>query len=323
MQKHTWKRVLWGVFLVVVVVFAIWGYKTSTSDNSSSSDSLQTVTIGYQAGDPISIAKARGELKKKMKAKGYKVVFKEFQNGAAEMQAMKSGSIDYARVGDTPPITSIAQGTKITLVAAGSSKANSSGLLVGKNSGINSLSDLKGKTIAYTSNTSSQYMILKVLQKAGLSTSDVTLKDMSQADAGVAFAKGKIDAWANWDPYTAQAQVKYDAKMLINGATLDVNNRDFLISGSYANQHKTVSKLLVKYLGQDMTWANNHKSQLVTMMAKELSLSKTIVKKMVDRRSYSLGSVTTTELKEEQSIADLFYDEGITKKQVTIKVNNN
>ena len=69
MQKHTWKRVLWGVFLVVVVVFAIWGYKTSTSDNSSSSDSLQTVTIGYQAGDPISIAKARGELKKKMKAK--------------------------------------------------------------------------------------------------------------------------------------------------------------------------------------------------------------------------------------------------------------
>ncbi|KRM86677.1 aliphatic sulfonate ABC transporter substrate-binding protein [Lacticaseibacillus thailandensis] len=320
-MKRILHRTLMTIFLVFVVGFAFWGWNLTRSDGKSGT--LETITIGYQAGDPVDVARIHGDFKRKMKAKGYKIVFKEFQNGAAEMEAMSSGTIDYARVGDTPPVSAISQGHKVTLVAAGSSKANGSGIVVGKNSGITSLKQLKGKTIAYTSNTSSQYMVLKAIKKAGLSTSDVKLKDMSQSAASVAFAKGKIDAWANWDPYTAQAEINYGARMLVNGQQLNVNNRDYLISSAYAQEHTDVNKLVVKYLGQDMTWANNHKSKLITLMVKALKLKRSIVAKMVNRRSYAMGSVTKSEIKEEQSIANLFYEQGVTKKQITIKKVNN
>ncbi|WP_137597696.1 aliphatic sulfonate ABC transporter substrate-binding protein [Paucilactobacillus kaifaensis] len=313
-KKNSWKKILLIGFIVVWVGIAFYGFRQVGGGSSD----LKTVTIGYQKADPIDIAKTRGELAKKMKTKGYKVVFKEFQDGSALLQALKAGSIDYARTGDTPPVTAQANGTKLTYVAAGTSKANGSGIVVGKSSGINSLSDLKGKRIAYTKNTSSEYLLRKALKKAGLSTSDVTMVNMDQSSASVAFSKGKVDAWATWDPYTAQAQVKQNAKLLISGKGLS-NNRDFILStSSYAKNNKEVSKYLIQYLQDDMQWAQTHHTKLVAMLSKSLKLSKTVVTKMVERRTYNITAMNSSITKEQQKIADLFYDEGVITKKIKV-----
>lgn len=319
-KKSPWKKIILALVLIFCLGAAFYGYRQT---DSSSSDNLTKVTVGYQKADPIDISKTRGELVKKMKKKGYKVVFKEFQDGSSLMQALKSGSIDYARTGDTPTVTAQANGTKLTYIAAGSSKAKGSAVVIKKGSSISSIADLKGKKIAYTKNTSSEYMIRKVLQKAGLTTSDVTLVNMDQSSASVAFSKGKVDAWATWDPYTAQAQVKSNAKILISGEGL-TNNRDFIISTKkYAKNHTEVSKYLVKYVQEDMVWARTHKTKLIDMMAKQLNISKKVVKLQVSRRSYSMHSVTSSILDEEQKIADLFYDEGVITKKITVSDSQN
>lgn len=51
---------------------------------------------------------------------------------------------------------------------------------------------------------------------------------------------------------------------------------------------------------------------------KMLKLKKSIVKKMVDRRTYSFGSVSDSILKEQQAIADVFYQQKIVTKKVDI-----
>ncbi|BAP84929.1 nitrate ABC transporter substrate-binding protein [Paucilactobacillus hokkaidonensis JCM 18461] len=313
-KKNSWKKVFLTIFVVFWIGVAFYGFRQVGGGSSD----LKTVTIGYQKADPIDIAKTRGEFAKKMKTKGYKVVFKEFQDGSALLQALKSGSIDYARTGDTPPVTAQANGTKLTYIAAGTSKANGSGIVVGKSAGINSVSDLKGKKIAYTKNTSSEYLLRSALKKAGLSTSDVTMVNMDQSSASVAFSKGKVDAWVTWDPYTAQAQVKQNAKLLVSGKGIS-NNRDFILStSSYAKNNQEVSKYLIKYLNDDMQWAQNHHTKLVTMLSKSLKLSKSVVTKMVNRRTYAIHSMSTSIVKEQQKIADLFYEEGVITKKIKV-----
>jgi ABC-type nitrate/sulfonate/bicarbonate transport systems, periplasmic components len=205
-KKRNFKKLLISLVLVFWAVIVVYGFKQTDAGAASSSD-LQTVTIGYQKGDPFDIAKQRGEFAKKMKAKGYKVVWKEFQDGNSLMQALKAGSINYARTGDTPPVSALSTGTKLTYVAAGYSKAKGSGLLVKKSSSISSIEDLKGKKVAYTKGTSSQYMLLAALKKAGMSASDITWVNMDQSSASVAFSKGKVDAWATWDPYTFSSRI--------------------------------------------------------------------------------------------------------------------
>lgn len=313
-KKHLWFLV---IGLIMWLSVAVYGYTQTTTAASD----LETVTIGYQKADPVDIARQHGELIKKMKAKGYQVVFKEFSDGAALMTALKSGAIDYARVGDTPPVTAKAAGTDIALIAAGATKKYGSGILVGKNSQITNLKQLKGKTIAYQKGNAAQYLIIQALKKAGLSTNDVKLVNMDQSSASVAFAKGSVDAWVTWDPYTATAQVNQGAKLLTNGTGL-AKNRDFLISTqNYAKTHTALSKLLTTYINDDMTWANNHHTQLITMLSKTLKLSDAVIQKMVERRTYAMALVKADSsiVDEENQIANTFYQEGVVTEKVDMK----
>lgn len=68
--------------LIAWIAVAFYGWKQTQTDTS---DGLTEIVIGYQAGDEFDISKERGVLAKKMKVKGYKVVFREFQNGSAEI----------------------------------------------------------------------------------------------------------------------------------------------------------------------------------------------------------------------------------------------
>lgn len=313
-KKHLWFLV---IGLIMWLSVAVYGYTQTTTAASD----LETVTIGYQKADPVDIARQHGELIKKMKAKGYQVVFKEFSDGAALMTALKSWAIDYARVGDTPPVTAKAAGTDIALIAAGATKEYGSGILVGKNSQITNLKQLKGKTIAYQKGTAAQYLIIQALKKAGLSTNDVKLVNMDQSSASVAFAKGSVDAWVTWDPYTATAQVNQGAKLLTNGTGL-AKNRDFLISTqNYAKTHTALSKLLTTYINDDMTWANNHHTQLIAMLSKTLKLSDAVIQKMVERRTYAMALVKADSsiVDEENQIANTFYQEGVVTEKVDMK----
>ncbi|WP_045136565.1 aliphatic sulfonate ABC transporter substrate-binding protein [Lacticaseibacillus paracasei] len=313
-KKHLWFLV---IGLIMWLSVAVYGYTQTTTAASD----LETVTIGYQKADPVDIARQHGELIKKMKAKGYQVVFKEFSDGAALMTALKSGAIDYARVGDTPPVTAKAAGTDIALIAAGATKEYGSGILVGKNSQITNLKQLKGKTIVYQKGTAAQYLIIQALKKAGLSTNDVKLVNMDQSSASVAFSKGSVDAWVTWDPYTATAQVNQGAKLLTNGTGL-AKNRDFLISTqNYAKTHTALSKLLITYINDDMTWANNHHTQLIAMLSKTLKLSDAVIQKMVERRTYAMALVKADSsiVDEENQIANTFYQEGVVTEKVDMK----
>ncbi|AMV61070.1 Alkanesulfonates-binding protein [Pediococcus damnosus] len=152
-----------------------------------------------------------------------------------------------------------------------------------------------------------------------MSASDITWVNMDQSAANVAFSKGKVDAWATWDPYTSQAQVQQNAKLLTTGEGGISYNRDFIVAmASFAKNNTDASGYLTEYMSEDMNWANTHKTKLITMMMKSLNLSKAVVTKMVDRRSYSMGSMTTKIVKQQQKIADTFYSAGLLDKDVKV-----
>lgn len=314
-MRKKFRFTLLGILLIIWISVAVYGYKLS----SISKNGLTQITIGYQAGDPIDISKERGVFKKKMATLGYSVSFREFSDGASEMQALESNDIDYARTGDTPPVTAQASGAKIVYIAVGSSKSDGSAILVPAGSKIKSIADLKGKKVAYTSGTSSQYLLLEALEKNGMSDSDITWVDMKQPNAIIAFGKGKVDAWATWDPYTAQGELTDNGTVLTTGVGLS-KNRDFLISSqSFAKNNATATKYLVKYLKADMNWANTHKNEVITLLTKSLKLKKSVVKLMVDRRTFAWSTVSDSIFAEQQNIADAFYDADIIKQEISVK----
>lgn len=317
MTTRRLKITIFWLLLIGAVAGAFYGYHETYSAHDDTRQ-LTPVVIGYQKADPVDISRQHGVLAKTLKRAGYKVSFKEFQSGAALNTALNAGNIDYARAGDVPPVAAQANGMDFVYVAAGADKVKGSGLEVKQGGTITRLADLKGKRIAYTKNTSSQYMVLMALQKAGLTAKDVTLVDMAQNAAAVAFAKGTIDAWATWDPYSATAEVTGGAKLLVDDTGL-AKNRDYLLSTrKFATDHKALSKTLTKALAADMTWANTHQAALSKMLVKTLKLKPAVVNKMLARRSFSMKAVTKANIKEQQAIADEFYAQKLVAKHVQI-----
>lgn len=67
--------------------------------------------------------------------------------------------------------------------------------------GIESVKDLKGKTIAVTPSTPSQTFLIWMLEEAGMSLDDIKIKEVPSAiDAATAFKSNQLDAAVVWAP---------------------------------------------------------------------------------------------------------------------------
>lgn len=72
-------------------------------------------------------------------------------------------------------------------------------------SSIHGLNELKGKRVAAEPGLPPYFVMLYLLNKAGLSKNDVSLQDMSTQNAAAAFASRSVDAAAIYQPYLSEA----------------------------------------------------------------------------------------------------------------------
>lgn len=138
---------------------------------------------------------------------------KPFTNPVDMKTALLSGDLDFTGTTWVTAIMAASKGEPIKVVASMTEKC--SALVVGKDSGINTTKDLKGKTIAYVPGTMHHILLLEVLNRAGLDPDkDVTLKKIDFFDMGQALASGSIDAFCSGEPYPSIAVEEGYGKIL-------------------------------------------------------------------------------------------------------------
>lgn len=71
---------------------------------------------------------------------------------------------------------------------------------------IKTVADLKGRTLGAEEGSSTYFFMLNVLADSGVNVKDVKLQSMRAGDAGAAFAAGRLDAAATWDPWLSKAK---------------------------------------------------------------------------------------------------------------------
>ncbi|WP_237389641.1 sulfonate ABC transporter substrate-binding protein [Bacillus sp. USDA818B3_A] len=318
MKKNRRVILIFISFMLLNIFIAGCSNSASEANSDTTKSEEKVVRIGYQKNGPLFIVKSLGTLDQRLEELGYKVEWKEFQDGPSLLEALNAGSIDFGRVGNTPPIFSQASGSTLKYVAAGASKYEGSGILVSKDSSIKSLEDLKGKKVAFSKGSSSHYLIVKALEKAGLTLDDIEPVYLAPGNARVAFEQGQVDAWAVWDPYTASTEVNSDAKLLVNGEGLTTDRDFFVASEKFASNQQAVIKAMLEEITDAMDWANNNHQELIDMLAKALKMDTESVTKTVERRVYGVEEITDEIVTEQQEIADLFYQLKIIPKKITV-----
>ncbi|WP_230418497.1 ABC transporter substrate-binding protein [Catenulispora pinistramenti] len=163
-----------------------------TACGSSSHPSLSltaalptTVPAGtvLRIGDPAAqIAIQAAGLDKELAAEGVTIKWANISGGPDSIKAFRGDQLDCSAVADIPSLFAHWTGTSTKIVFQSvtvdplSYPVYELGIAPGKD--IKTLADLKGKKIAYSAGQAQGALVLRVLQKAGLTKKDVTLVDL-------------------------------------------------------------------------------------------------------------------------------------------------
>ncbi|MFS8610330.1 MAG: sulfonate ABC transporter substrate-binding protein, partial [Planifilum fulgidum] len=279
----------------------------------------KTLRIGYQKFGTLSILKARGTLDKRLEPRGIRVEWIHFPAGPQLLEAMNVGSIDIGHTGNTPPIFAQAAKTPLLYIASGIPKPENEAIVVPADSPIRSVRDLRGKKVALNKGSNVHYLLLQALKKEGLKYEDIRPVYLPPADARAAFAKGSIDAWAIWDPYFASAERDLGARILTDARGYTTNREFILASRTCVEEHEDIIRAFLEELKQTTDWFNEHPEETARLLSKQIGMDVKTVEKAITRSKYGLVPMDESIVKEQQQIADAFFEAGLIPENIRVK----
>jgi sulfonate transport system substrate-binding protein len=151
-------------------------------------EKVPTDTV-IRIGDPSVQASVQASgLDKELTDAGVRVEWANLSGGPQTIQAFRGNKLDCGSVADIPSLFAAWTGTSTKIVFQAVTidplKHPTYELGVAPGAHVSSLADLRGKKIAYSAGQAQGALVLRVLQKAGLSQKDVNLVDLtSTADS--------------------------------------------------------------------------------------------------------------------------------------------
>ncbi len=270
-----------------------------------------TIRIGYQKSSTLTaVLKTNGALEKALAPLGVQVSWHEFTSGLPLLEAINTSNIDLgADVADTVPLFAQAAGARLAYIAEEAASPSAQAILVGAQSPIKTLADLKGKKVAVTKGAGSHFLLLAALAKSGLNFKDISPAYLTPADGRAAFIGGNVDAWVAWDPFLTSAQRQSNARVLSDGSNgLASYKRYYLSSAAFADRRSDVLNVIFAKLDETGQWV---KEDAAILLAGLWGIDAATVEEANSHRSYKVGVVTAPGLSEQQRIADAFFSEGL------------
>ena len=310
---------MWRTFAAVIAVLALLLTGcVSRQDSSGAQQAPATVPLSELSGVTLQVGDQKGGTESLLRAAGalddlpYKVVFSTFTSGPPQIEAATAGKIDFAITGNTPPIFGAAANAKVKVVSAYNGGGNGDQVLVRADSPITSIAELRGKRIAVGKGSSAHGHILAQLKNAGLTPADVQLVFLQPADALSAFTQREADAWAIWDPYTAQAAAQLPVRSI--GQAKDVTNGYWFGIASDATladpkRNTALEDFLIRF-EKAARWAQDHPEDWAKSYAAAVGLDLKVAQVAQSRSLRKPTELNDEVVASEQKIADLFAESG-------------
>jgi sulfonate transport system substrate-binding protein len=276
------------------------------------------VRIGYQKYGNFILLKGTGELEKKLAPKGFTVQWTEFPSGPPLLEAVNAGAIDIGQTGEAPPIFAQAAAADFLYIAHEPPAPKGEAILVPKDSAIKSVAELKGKKIALNKGSNVHYLLVKVLEKAGIKYSDITPVFLAPADARAAFERGAVDAWAIWDPFQASAEVTIGARTLADGTDTVPNNQFYLARKAFADTNPQIVDAVIDAVTDTDRWAEGNSAAVAAQLSAGIGIPAPVLEVALKRQTYGIKPLDDATIAEQQGIADTFYALGLLPKPVQV-----
>ncbi|MCM0594301.1 MAG: aliphatic sulfonate ABC transporter substrate-binding protein [Gloeotrichia echinulata CP02] len=278
----------------------------------------KVINLAYQtSGD---LVKIRGNTDARLKSLGITVNWVPFPAGPQLLEAMNAGRVDIGSVGESPPVFAQAAGAQLVYIAGRKpNKGDGQAIIVQKDSPIKRVADLKGKKVVFQRGSSANYLVLRALKEVGLKISDIQPVSLTPAEARDAFLQKKIDAWAVWDPNLAFVQRNAGARTLRDSAGISTQGGFYLARREFAEKNPEVVRVFLEEADKTGEWADKNPTEVAKILAPELKLDVPLLEIVARRNIRRLRKLTPSILREQQRVADEYYQAKLIPRKLDIK----
>jgi sulfonate transport system substrate-binding protein len=336
-SKYVISRVAAGLLSSALVLAAVTAAVSTTQAGAAAKKldlSGVTITVGGQNGGTGPIAEASGAYKNTP----YKLQWTNEGTSTGEMTALESGAINAGGGGDlsliflqanqspawtksTIPLTEVAF-TEPDLTVA--KKYPAFELLVGKNSGIKTLADLKGKKVAFAPGGDLNKFFLYIVQAAGLKVSDIDAVNLTTPLGAAALESGQVDA-ALLNNYYTPGPLSAGAKIIATSNDKGINTpllgTTFVPTADLKNPK--IVAALKDYLARSVRfqawWAKNPDSVALAYV-QYLDESPVLAQLQAKSSITQYVPITPAAIASEQKAADVLYKNGVIAHSVNVKI---
>ncbi len=183
----------------------------------------------------------------------YDIEWKNFTSGAPLTNEMVAGRLDIGAMADFPGSLNGAAFQKagkkniFLSVLSGSTIGSGNGIVLPKNSTVQSIRDLKGKTISVPFASTAHGMLLRAIKAQGWDPDrDVQIITQAPEVAGSALQSGKVDAHADFVPFADLFPYRGFARKIYDGSQANAPTfHGSLVADDYAKKYP---EIVVAYL---------------------------------------------------------------------------
>ncbi|HEX2111142.1 MAG TPA: ABC transporter substrate-binding protein [Gaiellaceae bacterium] len=145
---------------------------------------------------------------------GLDVRYTVIEDPVQRFNAFKAGELD--AIATTPDTFSrnYARGIESVQVLGLDASVGGDGIVAEKD--ITSVEQLEGQKVAVSEGSTSQWFLAYVLDQQGLSLDDVEQVNLTSADAGAAFAAGRVPVAVTWEPWLTKAEQNPNGQVLVS-----------------------------------------------------------------------------------------------------------
>ena len=276
----------------------------------------QVLRIDYAYWNPLSLViKDQGWLEEAVSDSGYTVEWILSAGSSKAIENLNAEALDIASSAGAAAVAARANGVALTTVGV-FSQPNWASIVVGKDSTIASVTDLKGKKIAAASGTDPYFHLLQSLAEVGLSAADVEIVNLIHADGQKALEAGDVDAWAGLDPLTATSELTAGSKILYNNPNFASWGVLSATDKFLAAKPEIVEIVLAQYQ-KARQWILDNPDDAVAILARDAQLDPAVAQKvLLERTNVDVSIVPgATQLAVWETISKVLVAEGAIKSQ--------
>lgn len=161
--------------------------------------------------------------------------------------------------------------------------------------------------------------MVKALEQAGLTISDIQSVNLTIADGRAAFLNKTVDAFVEGDPSLIKLQREGIIRVLRDAQGIKTPGSYYLASRDFAINNVELLKAILSEYYEVGQWANKNRRAAAEILAPKVKTDVDTMELALTRRKYDMKLITEEVISAQQKVADLLYQLKVVPKLVDIR----